>query len=197
MRINFTGDSFCYKGGTDDTRQGADIAWTTLLAEKLTASVVGLGRSGSSHEHVFRTFNSSAEINVICWTEPQRLYHDHYPTSLSMAESRREMSKYYQAVYDYYKYIHNPHMAKERYKRDLYWFDHKVLANYEGLAVNLFSFSNGLYKFTHGINEFDTPLNNLRTHPFEKQPDEVANHFNVERNAELAEWLYEIIKKYL
>lgn len=197
MRINFTGDSFCYKGGADDTRQGADIAWTTLLAEKLTASVVGLGRSGSSHEHVFRTFNSSAEINVICWTEPQRLYHEHYPTSLSMAESRREMSKYYQAVYDYYKYIHNPHMAKERYKRDLYWFDHTVLANYEGLAVNLFSFSNRLYKFTHGINDFRTPLNTLRSVPFEKQPDEVANHFTVEQNAEFAGWMYDLIKKYL
>jgi hypothetical protein len=73
MRINFTGDSFCYKGGQDDDRPYSDIAWTTLLADRLGASIVGLGRSGSSHEHVFKTFNSSADINVICWTEPQRL----------------------------------------------------------------------------------------------------------------------------
>lgn len=189
-KINFCGDSFCRKGGYGVLRH-SELAWTTLLAEKLKHSIIGLGKAGSAHEHAIKSFNPTADINVFCWTEPHRLYHDSYPISMGTAEANKDINVVYDAAYKYYKYLHSQTLALKRYERDLYWFDQAILKHYAGLAIHLVSFS-WVYEFEHGL-EFSTPLNDLRTNPYKKSKDEIANHLNKKQNQFLADELYTLI----
>lgn len=189
-KINFCGDSFCRKGGYG-TRKNSELAWTTLLAEKLQHTIVGLGKAGTAHEHAIKSFDPNANINVFCWTEPHRLYHEIYPISMGTADANKDIHVVYDAAYRYYKYLHDEALAIKRYERDLYWFDQAILKHYKGLVVHLVSFS-WVYDFEHGL-EFSTPLNDLRTNPWEKSEDEIANHLSKEKNQFVADKIYELI----
>ena len=64
--IQFCGDSFC--------ASTVSTSYTILLSDMLNASMIGRGRAGSAHEHAIRTFDTSADYTVFCWTESQRLF---------------------------------------------------------------------------------------------------------------------------
>ena len=192
--INFCGDSFCQKESDINNRS---LSWTTLLADKLNASITGWGGSGSAPEHAIQTFDNTADYTVFCWTDPNRLYvNPDY--SANMNNQRRRFSHQLgglhnniaKAAYAYYKYLHNIPIAEQRFKRELYWFDHVILSNYRGVAVHLSCF-NVQHVFTHGINT-DTPLNAMRSRDVK---NELNNHFTEQENFELADKLYSIIKE--
>ena len=193
--INFCGDSFCQKESDINNRS---LSWTTLLADKLNASILGWGGPGAAHEHVFRSYDEEADYTVFCWTDTNRLYvnpdysaimgHLHHLIH-QLGGLHNNIQK---AAYAYYKYLHNIPIAKQRYMRELYWFDHAILSNYRGVAIHLPCF--GIpYVFTHGIN-IDTPLNDMRSKDVK---NELNNHFTEQENAMLADKLYNIIKQHM
>lgn len=185
-KINFCGDSFC--------RKASNEGWPRILADRLDAEIVGLGRSGAALEHTFKSFDSTADYTVFCWTEAHRLYHPDYPINLARAESEMKINKLYAAAYLYYKYLHDYEVAEAKYVRELFWFDRCILSEYSGKIVNLFSFQ-CLYEFENGITFFN-PLNLRRDVPFAMDNTaEVANHFTVDQNKQLAEELYECLKQ--
>ena len=143
MKINFCGDSFC--------SSDKGLAWPNLLANWLKADIIGLGKPGASHEHAFRTFDYSANYTVFCWTEPHRLYHPTYSINMAKCEDYKGSDPVYQAGYDYYKYIHDWDYMSQLQNRELYWFDTKILNQYDGVAVHLYSFNTPSYKFQNGI----------------------------------------------
>jgi len=191
--INFCGDSFCQK----ESDNNYSLSWTTLLANKLNASIIGWGGSGSAPEHAIQTFDDTVDYTVFCWTDPNRLYvNPDY--SANMNNQRRRFfhqlgglhNNIAKAAYAYYKYLHNIPIAEQRFKRELYWFDHVILSNYRGVAVHLSCF-NVQHVFTHGIN-IDTPLYAMRSKDVK---NELSNHFTEQENFELADKLYSIIKE--
>ena len=185
-KINFCGDSFC--------KSNSEESWTRQLATRLDAEILGLGSSGTALEHAFKTFDPTADYTIFCWTEPHRLYHPKYPINFTRCETEKSNSKLYGAGFVYYKYLHNYEVAEARYVRELFWFDQCVLKEYAGKAIHLFSFE-CLYEFENGVTFFN-PLNLRRDVPFAlDNSKEVANHFSVEQNKQLADELFECLKQ--
>jgi len=190
--INFCGDSFCQKEPIVSNRS---LSWTTLLADKLNASIIGWGKPGAAYEHAIQTFDSTTDYTIFCWTDPNRLYINPKESInivtefLSIKESSNNLEK---AAYAYYKYLHNIPVAKQRYIRELYWFDNTILNNYKGVAIHLPCFDT-YYTFSNGINT-DTPLDAMRSKDVR---NELHNHFTKQENARLADKLYNIIKQHM
>ena len=184
-KINFCGDSFC--------KLATKESWTKQLADRLGATIVGLGQSGSALEHTFKTFDPVADYTVFCWTEPHRIYHEKYPINIARAELNRDSNKLYRAACAYYRYLHNYELTEERYVRELYWFDHAILSQYYGKAVHLPCFKL-MYQWKNGIT-VEHPLNERRDVPFSiEERNEVANHLTEQQNAELADEIYSCLK---
>jgi hypothetical protein len=178
--INFCGDSFCAKVGP--------LAWTSILANKLNAEIVGTGVSGSSHEQAIVSFNSKSDYTVFTWTEYNRLYKKDYPINTANTEVFKDKDVVYKAASWYYKYLHDKEYARMRQIRDLYWFDKEILAAYKGICLHLFCFEK-TYTFSNGKN------NNILLYPLssnnEKLKDQtgIYNHFTTIENKALAELL--------
>ena len=187
--INFCGDSFCKSGG--NIGKHADVAWTALLANKLNADIIGLGRSGTAHEHVFQSFNCQADYTVFCWTEPHRIWHPRYALNTASAAQHNKQEQIYAVADLYYKYLHDTNYAVQRFQRECYWFDHAILANYQGLCIHLDCFES-IYTWTSGIAHTIPILNQLRTTPYQNSADEVANHFTRDQNTWLADELFKL-----
>ncbi len=191
--INFCGDSFCQLEPKVSNRS---LSWTTLLADKLNTSIIGWGRPGVACEHVFKSYDEQADYTIFCWTDPNRLYvNSEY--SAMVGELDKHMynlgglhNNIAKAAYVYYKYLHNIPVAKQRYIRELYWFDHAILNNYKGVAIHLPCFDI-FYTFSNGIN-IDTPLDDMRSKDLK---NELMNHFTKQENVRLADKLYSIIKE--
>ena len=180
MIINFCGDSFC--------RSTATHSWTTLLANKLDAHILGLGKSGTAHEHAFRTFDLDTDYTIFCWTEPHRLYHPTYAINMAKCEDFKDSDPVYHTAYNYYRHIHNWDYMVQLQNREFYWFDNEVLSQYKGVAVHLYSFYIPKYKFKHGQ---DT-RHSLSQYISDK---EYANHMSEEHNKQLASYVYHKIVK--
>lgn len=194
--INFCGESFCQK---EPIKDNYSLSWTTLLADKLNASIIGWGKPGAAYEHAIQTFDNTADYTIFCWTDPNRLYVNSEYTALigditedikikgGIKNSRDK------AAYAYYKYLHNIPVTKQRFKRELYWFDHAILSKYKGVAIHIPCFDI-YYTFSNGINT-DTPLDDMRSNNAEWW-QELANHFTKQKNAMLADKIYNIIKEH-
>jgi hypothetical protein len=188
--INFCGDSFC--GGMPRP----DVSWTTILADKLNANIIGLGRPGAAYEQCFIDFNPSADYTVFCWTQPDRLYHKLYEITEWQSCDKRAVHRVYAAACAYYQLIHDKDLAIRRFQRECYWFDHAILCSYAGQIIHLDCFAN-LYTWNVGIKHTIPILNDQRTNPVLESSDEIANHFNVKQNAMLADELFELFCKEL
>ena len=192
--INFCGDSFCQLEPNVNNRS---LSWTTLLADKLNASIIGWGKPGAAHEHAFNCYDEQADYTIFCWTDPNRLYvNSEYSANIGdlndfVYQLGGLHDKLKKAAYAYYKYLHNISVAKQRFKRELYWFDHTILNNYKGVAVHLPCFDIW-HVFTHGINT-NTPLDAMRSKDLK---NELMNHFTKQENARLADKIYNIIKEH-
>ena len=192
LSINYCGDSFCNSGGT--VGNNPELAWTTLLSKKLGATIIGLGKSGSAHEHAIQSFVNTADYTVFCWTDPNRIWNADTPISVGTANRFKKDKNIYSVAHLYYKYLHDEAYAIRRYQRDCYWFDNVVLSKYSGKLIHLNCFSN-LYDWKSGIEHQIKPLNDMRAVPWKNSDDEVANHFNIEQNQQLADKLYTLFTK--
>ena len=193
--INFCGDSFCQK----ESDNNYSLSWTTLLADKLNASITGWGGSGSAPEHAIQTFDATVDYTVFCWTDPNRLYvnpdysaimgHLHHLIH-QLGGLHNNIQK---AAYAYYKYLHNIPIAKQRYMRELYWFDKVILSKYKGIVVHISCFHT-IYQFTNGINIpdllYESPLSREGNHK-----EQIANHLTIQENIELANKIYKVLNK--
>jgi len=176
--INFCGDSFCASESGE--------SWTKILPEMLNHKILGFGKGGSAHEHAIQSFDSSADITIFCWTEPHRLYHPHYALNSASAEEHKKQNNVYAGAFAYYKFVHDFAYAERRQKRELYWFDHKVLSQYSGKIIHCWSFKKN-YEFTSGIT-FDTPLVDIGK-------ETTLNHMTPEQNYTFANQIHNLLKE--
>ena len=192
--INFCGDSFCRLEPKVGNR---GLSWTTLLADKLNASILGWGKPAAAYEHAIQTFDNTTDYTIFCWTDPNRLYVNpeysvnmihlhHLIHQLGGLSNNKE-----KAAYAYFKYLHSISVTKQRYMRELYWFDHAILSNYKGVAIHLPCF-NVQHVFIHGIN-IDIPLDDMRSRDVK---NELHNHLTEQENSGLADKIYSIIKEH-
>ena len=192
--INFCGDSFCQLESDVNNRS---LSWTTLLADKLNASILEWGKPGAAHEHAFKSYDNTADYTIFCWTDPNRLYvNSEYSANIAeLGDHTYQLGGLHnnveKAAYAYFKYLHNISVAKQRFKRELYWFDHAILSKYKGVAIHLPCFDI-YYTFSNGINT-DTPLDAMRSTPFK---NELNNHMTKQENVMLADKIYNIIKEH-
>ena len=187
MKINFCGDSFCRDYNTPDKTKARPNSYVQLLSKKLNAKLIGIGGSGTAHEHTFRTFDPKAEYTVFCWTEAHRLYHPTHRINMARCEDYKDSDPVYAAGYDYYKYIHDWDYMSTLQSREFFWFDHSILSKYKGKAVHLYSFRVPPYKFKHGI---DTRMTLFQY----KIKNDYANHMSEAKNIQLSEYLYKLLK---
>ena len=186
--INFCGDSFCASPKPD--------SWVVRLSESLNANIVGLGGSGTAHEHAINSFDLSADYTVFCWTEAHRLYHQEHALNMASVETFSQLEsllsdgEVYQAAHLFYKHLHDFELFEKRQIRDLYWFDHEVLKYYKGVCIHMWSFKN-LYTFKYG-----TTIKHALSHLKAKDQTQqgIYNHLNIENNTLLANKLYNIIR---
>ena len=177
--INFCGDSFCYHIESP--------SWPYLLARSLKCKIVGRGKGGSAYEHAIQSFDNTTDYTVFCWTEPHRLHHPKYPLSNTCASENKNVNKVYASAHAYLQNVHDYAYGERRQTRELYWFDHEVLSQYQGVILHCWSFKQ-TYQFKNGIN-FETPLNTLV-----KQSEEQLNHLTHETNFKLFTQLYKLLR---
>ena len=60
--INFCGESFCQKEPIVSNRS---LSWTTLLADKLNASIIGWGKPGAAYEHAFNCYDDHGRYRIL------------------------------------------------------------------------------------------------------------------------------------
>ena len=172
-RINFCGDSWCADTVTP-------YSWCVQLANRLDAEIVGSGLNGSAHEHAIQTFDPTAEFTVFCWTHCDRLYHPERPIKFGSSERSQRQA----AVEQYYKWLHSHEYAKERQRRDFYWFERTHLSTYKGSILHIWCFDN-LYDWTTGH------VYPHRLFPFyDKSDDQAVNHMDERTNLSVAKSIY-------
>ena len=188
--IQFCGDSFC--ADTDK------ISWTTILANKLDARIIGVGVGGTAHETVFKTFKTNATYTVICWTDANRVHvptRDHaalpgaarrfHPNNSSFKKSE---GRFWTAALGYYKYLHSIDYVKQRQQRELYWFDQTVLSKSNSKIVHLFCF-NKTYTFDNRFTH-DKPIKSMFNTLEPNKNVTYSNHLSPEDNDDLAQQVY-------
>lgn len=123
MKILAVGDSFTY----GDELENRDLAWPSVLAEKLNGSVINKGQPGGSNDCIIRnciehTLIHTVDLIVIGWTSPGRSefadehgYYDIWPgyTGKLAIENDRLWRN------DLAKYITDHHSAMAYYKKFL------------------------------------------------------------------------------
>lgn len=179
--INFCGDSFCHSRLPD--------SYTIILADMLKADILGLGQPGGAHETAIKTFDSKADYTVFCWTEPHRVYHKDEAVTMQSCNTLKGTSPFWDAGYNYFKYLHNLEVSKDRQFRDFYWFDREVLSKYTGKIIHMWSFKK-TYNFLYGV-EIEEPLIHLQNRGENLLS---LNHLSVEHNKLLAEKLYKLLR---
>jgi len=190
--IQFCGDSFC--ADVDAT------AWTTILAKKLGAVLIGKGRVGTAHENIFNTYTSNATYSVFCWTDAHRLYlHDiNYDINYATALANRKKSLHHAAAHAYFKVLSHTEYNYKRQYRELFWFDYDILSKSTTKAIHLFCFKN-TYTFAHGYT-FPKPIVEMFNYEHRVEdtgkgvkasPDTIyTNHLTHQDNKLLAEKVY-------
>ena len=181
--INFCGDSFC--------ASKAPESWTKLLADHLGYTMIGRGRSGSSHENAIKSFNSKADMTVFTWTHSSRLYYKDKIINQTTATEYAETDPVLAAAKSFYEHLFDEDYQNLRQHRELYWFDHTHLKQYKGEIVHLWCF-NETYKFTTGT-VIPGELKNLAlASPLTEQH---YNHMTKKLNHQLAKSIYKRIRK--
>jgi len=202
--IGFFGDSFC--ASTDNN------SWTELLANKLNATIANRGKAGSSIWTAILDFdkcrnsNSIPDINIFCWTNPQRIYH---PTKTPTLRSvLKEKSSLADAVRKYYAYLYFEDKENLNYKFTLEYFENYILKNIKDKKIyQIFSINpkdcntsslevNLNYSF---INEFsllqfsEYTIENHMSHFWQKMHKLHINHMSIDKNQQLADYFFQKI----
>ena len=138
--IGFFGDSFC--AGREPE------SWCVLLAEKLNANVVHWGEPGRSIWSTFFSYNRLInfdrlpDYSVFCYTEPYRLYHPNLILTANTERLPEVNPNIYDAMEDYFKYLHNYRKDEMAYSYSLQHFDKQVLkeASLKSKIIQMWSF---------------------------------------------------------
>ena len=80
------------------------------------------------------------DISVICWTEPYRLYHPDLILSANTEPLDGVNPAIYQALEEYWKYLHNYDKDELAYEYALRWFDQEVLSKVNSQIIQMWSF---------------------------------------------------------
>ena len=125
--IGFFGDSFC--AGREPE------SWCVLLANKLEANIVHWGEPGKSIWSTFfsferaKHFNRIPDYSVFCWTEPYRMYHKELVLSANTERLPHVNPKIYDALDDYWVYLHDYKKDELAYTYSLKHFDSQILSS--------------------------------------------------------------------
>lgn len=200
--IGFFGDSFC--ASTDDN------SWTSILAKKLDCDIKNIGVAGTSIWQAILDFekcrnsNSIPDVNIFCWTDPQRLYHPTKATNLGTM--LHEKSSLADAVRKYYAYLYFENKEILNYKFILEYFENFILKNikdkkiYQIYSINLEDCNTKSLKVDlkyNFINEFSLlqfSEHTIENHINKHWKDEITfNHMSVEKNQKLADYFFQKI----
>lgn len=137
--IGFFGDSFCASNQPE--------SWCNILQEKLgCARPRWFGQPGRSIWSTFMHFNNLIkmgqvpDISVFCWTEPYRLYHPKLILSANTEPLEGVNPKVYEALDDYWKYLHNYDKDEMAYEYALRYYDQEVLSKIDKTIIQMWSF---------------------------------------------------------
>ena len=137
--IGFFGDSFC--------ASNQDESWCNILQEKLGCERPRwFGQPGRSIWTTFMHFNHLIKmdrvphVSVFCWTEPYRLYHPSLILSANTEPLEGVDPKVYEALEDYWKYLHNYDKDEMSYEYALRHYDEHVLSKVDGEVIQMWSF---------------------------------------------------------
>lgn len=136
--IGFFGDSFC--AGREPE------SWCVLLGEKLNARIVHWGEPGRSIWTTMMKFNKLEHENrlpdicVFCWTEPYRLYHPNLILSANTQPLPDVDPGVYEALDQYWKYLHSYDKDELSYEYSIKWFDQMILSRVDKKIIQMWSF---------------------------------------------------------
>jgi|TARA_R110000782_G_scaffold223498_3_gene310444 hypothetical protein len=193
--IGFFGDSFC--------AESTNTSWTTLLADKLQADIVNVGRGGSSIWTAILDFldtNNIPDYLIFCWTNPRRLYH---PTKIATPRNI-EKSNFGDAAERHFAYLWNERKENLNYKWTLEHFDQSVLSKIKEKTkiIQVFSFTPEDVNSKHFDVALKTgeiikeSLTQFSGYDFKNQlthngtDEKLNNHMSIQKNQELADYLY-------
>ena len=200
--IGFFGDSFC--ASTDNN------SWTTILAKKLNCDIKNIGVDGSSIWKAILDFdkcrnsNSIPDINIFCWTNPQRLYHP--TTATNIATMLKKKSSLADAVRKYYAYLYFEDKENLNYKFTLEYFENYILKNikdkknYQIFSINPKDCNTPSlevdlnYNFINEFSLLQFSEHTIKNHINKHWKDEITfNHMSVEKNQKLADYFFQKI----
>jgi len=193
--IGFFGDSFCASNQPE--------SWCNILQQKLGAARIRwFGNPGRSIWSVFFQFNKLIEQNrvpdicVFCWTEPHRLYHPELILSVGTQPLEGVDPKIYEALDNYWKYLHNNEKAEMAYEYALKYYDQNVLSKLDNEIVQMWSF-----KPSTNINLNTGTFVDECMFEFSKSEGVkdgwgvgTINHMTVDQNKKWAEKIYERLR---
>jgi len=137
--IGFFGDSFCASNQPE--------SWCNILQVKLGCERPRwFGQPGRSIWSTFMHFNHLIkmdrvpDVSVFCWTEPYRLYHPSLILSANTEPLEGVDPKVYEALDDYWKYLHNYDKDEMAYEYALRFYDQNVLSKISKTIVQMWSF---------------------------------------------------------
>ena len=187
--IGYFGDSFC----TSKDPQ----SWCVLLANKLDAEIINYGEEGKSIWTTFFNFKNRIkqdtvpDISIFCWTEPYRLYHPDLILSANTIPKEGSDPKVYQALEDYWKYLHNYDKDELAYEYAIKYFDQNILSKVNKQIVQMWSFrpfetakKDADIKLTTGVFIDESMFD------FSKGKGSI-NHMTAEQNQQWADKVYE------
>ena len=132
--IGFFGDSFCASNQPE--------SWCNILQEKLgTDGIRWFGEPGRSIWNTMFKFNKLIaqnrvpDISVFCWSEPYRLYHPELILSLNTEPLEGVDPNIYNALDNYWKYLHSTEKDDMVYEYALKHYDQNVLAKLESKTI--------------------------------------------------------------
>lgn len=136
--IGYFGDSFC--AGREPE------SWCVLLAKKLDARITHWGEPGRSIWTTIIKFNKLEQqkklpdICVFCWTEPYRLYHPNLILSANTQPLPDVNPRVYEALDQYWKYLHSYDKDELSYEYAIKWFDQMILPRVNKKIIQMWSF---------------------------------------------------------
>lgn len=193
--IGFFGDSFCASNQPE--------SWCNILQQKLGAARIRwFGNPGTSIWSVFFQFNKLIEQNrvpdicVFCWTEPHRLYHPEFILSVGTQPLEGVDPKIYEALDNYWKYLHNNEKAEMAYEYALRFYDQNVLSKLDNEIIQMWSFKPNTNIELHTGTFVDECMFEFSKSNGVKNGWGVGtiNHMTVDQNKQWAEKIYERLR---
>ena len=131
------------------------------------------------------------DISIFCWTEPYRLYHPDLILSANTIPKEGSDPKVYQALEDYWKYLHNYDKDELAYEYAIKYFDQNILSKINKQIVQMWSFrpfetakKDAGIKLTTGVFIDESMFD------FSKGKGSI-NHMTAEQNQQWADKVYE------